>query len=319
MTEPADAAPALPAGVVLGLTGTPADEPGLRTALTEARRRGLPLHLLWPCPPAGHAVRTVGRRAEARYLERVRSVAAAVPGSTVTAELTTVAPARALVAASRTAGLLVLRPHAPSGAPPGYDPVVRDVVCHARCPVLVDRTRRDGCPTDGHGLRGVPGAPAEDTGGVVVGVDDGAADHLLTAAAAEARRRGTSLLVVHAAPARQASGPAARLSPPGPGRRPAGAGTGRGLADAVDRLRGHHPGLRVDLRVVEGAPGGALTALSRGADLVVLGRARRTGPLRRTTGAVVDRAACPVLVVPLPPPEGGPPPSGRLLSGAEPR
>jgi nucleotide-binding universal stress UspA family protein len=215
----------------------------------------------------------------------------------VTAELTTGPLARALVAASRTADLVVLR-SAGAGA------VVQEVARHAWCPVLLDRSRGSSTEHDGLGLRGIHGAAADDTGGVVVGVGDATtAPELLTAAVEEAARRGTGLLVVHArtvpAPARLA--PLPRDPVGGPGGRSAVQrdDTEQLLADAVDRLHVGRPGVPVEFRRVEGAAGSALVALSSGADLLVIGRPHRTGLLPRTTTVVVDRATSAVLVVPV--------------------
>ena len=242
---------------------------------------------------------------------------AALPGLPVTAQLTTGPLARALVEASRTADVVVLRTT-------GAGAVVQEVARHAWCPVLLDRSRSSSTEHDGHGLRGIPGAVADDTGGVVVGVGDAAsALELLTTAVEEAARRGTGLLVVHArpvpAPARAAPRPRqpAEDTAARPTVQPEDAAE-QSLADAVALLRLGRPGVPVEFRRVEGAAAGALVALSSGADLLVVGRPHRTGLLPRTTKVVVDRATSAVLVVPVSGHHPGPPPSAGTREESRP-
>lgn len=228
---------------VVGIDGTDADAAALRTASLEAHHRRALMQLVGSFPsakaqpgsPTAVAAQKAEQLAAARHLERLRGVAAAaLPGLPVTAELTTGPLARALVTASRTAAVVVLR-CAPNGA------VAQQVARHAWCPVLLDRSRGSFTAHDGHGLGSIPGAVADDTGGVVVGVGDAAsAADLLTVAIDEAARRGTGLLVVHARPTRTPVRAALRHPAAGTGVRSAVDQDGaaeRLLADAVEQLR----------------------------------------------------------------------------------
>jgi nucleotide-binding universal stress UspA family protein len=313
--------PREPRCIVVGVDGTPADSATLRTVILEAHHRLAPVHLVRSFPPskgsAGSPAAVAARKAEqgaaARHLQRLRTeTAAALPGLPVTTTLTSGPLARALVEASRTADMVVLR-----GARTGV--IAQEVARHAWCPVLLDRARVSSSAHDGLGLRGIPGVVADDTGGVVVGVGDAAsATDLLSTAVDEAARRGTGLLVVHARPVRAVPRP----------RQPAADTAARSaaqqdeaaeqlLADAVDRLRIGRPGVPVVFRRVEGAAGSALVALSSGADLLVVGRPHRTGLLPRTTTIAVDRATSPVLVVPVSSRESGSP--SHVVIGQESR
>jgi nucleotide-binding universal stress UspA family protein len=305
--------------VVVAVEGTSADAAALRTAIREAGSRPAPVHLVRSFPAstgrAGSTRAVAAQKAEqlaaARHLERLRAVvAAALPGLPVTAALTTAHLARALVAASRTADVVVLRAAA-AGAP--TDAVAQEVARHAWCPVLLDRSANSAPELERPGVGDVRPPVADDVGRVVVGVGDAAsARELLTAAVEEAARRGTGLLVVHArsplAPARAAPRPHGPAADPEL-RAPVAQhdATEEQLADAVDRLRRDRPGVPVELRQVDGAPGGVLVDLSRGADLLVVGRPHRTGLLPRATTVAVDRATSAVLVVPVIRPEPGPP------------
>ena len=117
---------------------------------------------------------------------------------------------------------------------------------------------------------------------VAVGVGDARASGPLVGAARDvAVRLGADLRIVHA-----------------------GAGGSREVA-ALQRefaaVLADHPDLRVEWQVEPGAPEDALVAAADTASLVVVGRHHRKhaiGPhLGSTARAVLDRAACPVMVV----------------------
>jgi nucleotide-binding universal stress UspA family protein len=297
--------------VVAGIDGTPASEATVRTAVVEAHRRSLPLHLVWAVPgPPSARIGTTRPDAGERHVERLRALAAgALPDVPVTCELVMGSPGRVLVSRSRTAALVVLRaPHSPAAGVRTAGSLTMDAVGevtrHAWCPVLVDRPRTGAPWPDGAGLRGVHGGRAEDTGGVVVGVDGGpSTTELVTVAAEEAARRGTGLLVVHARPVRTAA--RLPLNRVGGGHQPpetAPPGQEAGqerVAETIARIRDSHAGSSVELRVVEGQPASALVGVAAGADLLVVGRPHRTGLLPRTTQAALSRATAPVLVVPV--------------------
>lgn len=127
---------------------------------------------------------------------------------------------------------------------------------------------------------------------VVVGVDD--SDNslfALDAAASEAALRHAPLHVVHADPFATATD---GIAGPLPGA------AGRWVNRAVERARGAYPHLDVTGEVVRGFPQAVLAGASRDADLVVVGD-RGLGAVARAmletvAGALVLRAACPVLV-----------------------
>ena len=321
MTErsaPPLAGPGEPRSVVVAVDGTSADSATLRTAILEAHHRLAPVYLIRSFPssmgstgsPRAVAARKAEQLAAARHLELLRAVLVeALPGLPVTAELTTGPLARALVEASRTADVVVLR-DARTGT--STSAIAQAVARHAWCPVLLDRSRSSSAEPDGRDPGGSTGARADDPGGVVVGVGDPAsATELLTAAVEEAALRGTGLLVVHARPTGAPVRAAPRPRPPADDPRARSAGeqddaAEQLLADTVDRLRAGRPGVPVEFRRVEGAPGTALVASSTGADLLVVGRPHRTGLLPRTTTMAVDHATSAVLVVPVSSPEPGP-------------
>ncbi|WP_033431721.1 universal stress protein [Saccharothrix syringae] len=125
-------------------------------------------------------------------------------------------------------------------------------------------------------------ATAERGGPVVVGVDGSPVDGPAVRFAHEfADRVGAGVVVVHASDE---------------GVHPAGV-----EADLADCAR-RHPGVRARLEVVTGAPVDALLAAARDARLVVVG-SHGAGVVRRALfgsvgHSVVDRATCPVAVLP---------------------
>jgi nucleotide-binding universal stress UspA family protein len=136
---------------------------------------------------------------------------------------------------------------------------------------------------------------------VVVGVD-GSVDARAAAewAAREARVHGGTLVVVHAW-----SMPAAMsaIAPqPAFSYDQLEADAARVLAEEVAHLRAAEPGVTVEPLLRYGAPTEVLLDDDLGADLIVVGTrgvGRVTGLLLGSVSqAVVDRARCPVLVVP---------------------
>jgi nucleotide-binding universal stress UspA family protein len=72
------------------------------------------------------------------------------------------------------------------------------------------------------------------------------------------------------------------------------------LAVIVERVRGEHPGLRIDERVINGHPAPILVDASKGADLLVVGSRGHGGFVGMLLGSVSEycttNAHCPVLV-----------------------
>ncbi|MEU4119894.1 universal stress protein [Kitasatospora sp. NPDC028055] len=126
----------------------------------------------------------------------------------------------------------------------------------------------------------------------VLAAVDGSPESLAAAgwAADEAVRRGLRLRLVHAWPWPQHAAPGL------PGVSEVRGRVVGVLADAAQRLRADHPGLEVDVALMdEHAPAGVVAAAAS-AELVVLGRTgRHLGPVTR---AVIRGVRCPVVVVP---------------------
>ncbi|MFJ9770592.1 universal stress protein [Kitasatospora sp. NPDC101157] len=126
----------------------------------------------------------------------------------------------------------------------------------------------------------------------VLAAVDGSPESLAAAgwAADEAVRRGLPLHLVYAWPWPQHAAPGL------PGVSEARGLAVSMLADAAERARADHPGLTVDVALVdEPAPAG-ITAAAASAELLVLGRTgHHLGPVTRT---VIHDARCPVVVVP---------------------
>ena len=144
------------------------------------------------------------------------------------------------------------------------------------------------------------------SGTIVVGVDGSdAATEALRWAADEARLRSATLVAVHAwsfVPPQPIGDPGMLAMPAGdlPGQLDAEREAAqRSLDGAIEDALG--PGVEVERRLVEGDAGEVLVTESKGADLVVVGSHGRSGFKAAILGSVsrhvVDRAACPVVVV----------------------
>jgi nucleotide-binding universal stress UspA family protein len=145
-------------------------------------------------------------------------------------------------------------------------------------------------------------------GTIVVGVDGSAASReALRWAAREANLRAARLVAVHA----WAFVPMAPIGDPGmvpmpavdfPGHLDAEQEAARADFDAaLAAAVGAEPEIEVEQRLVEGDAGEVLVSESADADLVVVGSHGRSGIKAALLGSVsrhvVDRAACPVVVV----------------------
>jgi nucleotide-binding universal stress UspA family protein len=77
------------------------------------------------------------------------------------------------------------------------------------------------------------------------------------------------------------------------------------LGNVTNDVNGEADGVEIERRVVEGAPGAALVSESRGADLLVVGSRGHGGFAGLLLGSVsqqcANHAACPVVIVRLPP------------------
>jgi nucleotide-binding universal stress UspA family protein len=134
------------------------------------------------------------------------------------------------------------------------------------------------------------------SGAIVVGVDGSrASSDAVRWSLAEARRRGNSVLLVHAVDAADAQRAAA---------------TGTTVAECAADVAGAHrryalqiaPDLRIRIQVTDGAAADVLAELSRRVGLVVVGGGGPAGMSSSALGSVGPRLAahahCPVVVVP---------------------
>lgn len=279
-----------PGAVVVGVDGSPEARVAARLGAQEARHRGAPLELVLVLPwrePArqratGADLAGVVRSAAGLILEATAAHAGrAAPGIAVATHVVTGHPAQVLLEASSTAALVCVGSRN-EGTLPGLllGSVARAVVGRAACPVLVVSLRH---------LARVRGRR-----GVVVGIDGEPGSEALGAvAAAAAEARDTDLLAVHT-----------WAHPHDPLLHPADVQL-REEARLDELLDASVPGGAPNVRrlVEPGAPAEALVAASLTAELLVVGRHPRHGlhldRLGAVTTAVLHRAACPVLVVPL--------------------
>ncbi|MER7333827.1 MULTISPECIES: universal stress protein [unclassified Micromonospora] len=281
--------------VVVGVDGSPSSLVAAEHAARAAALRSRPLHLVHGyLHPLGYGVPVnpydVGLPAPTEEAQKMLERAAADlverwPGLAVEARQVAGGPGATLVEESRRAELVVVGSRGLGGfAGLLLGSVGAQVAAHAHCPVLVVRPAEEPIPVDGPVLVGVDGSePAE----LAVGY-----------AADEAARRGVGLVLAHVRP------------PDGERRVPDEvAGTGAAghaesaelLATAGAAVRGSHPGLAVEERVLRaGKPEQALVEASGAAALVVVGSRGRGGfagmLLGSVSHALVQHAHCPVLV-----------------------
>ena len=278
--------------VVIALAHSPHTEDTLAWGITEAVRMDRPVRLvgvvdlpreaaMWAwavsVPDATGAVAAKGYLDGLADREQGRR-----PDLRVSTAVLQGVPAAELRAESQDASLLVV---GAGGRGRGrVSRVAAHVAAHAQCPVAVVRP---------------PIAPdgADGALSVVVGVD-GSATSLGAAhvAAAAARARGARLTVVHVRPT--------VAEPYGPGvaaPEPPDAGPARQAADELAALlRERHPGVDVEVVVVDDDPAHALVTASGDAQLVVVGsRGLGSFPgmlLGSVSNEVVRTALCTVLV-----------------------
>jgi nucleotide-binding universal stress UspA family protein len=299
-----------PAGVVVGIDGSPRAASALMTALEEAARRAdtVTAVLAYPAPGSWGATENADAgepdRLAAAVLEEARrfvdeaTMPLPAPLREVALELSVRAgsPAPLLAEAARTAVLLVVGHH---GRGMVGDAVLGStalrVLSLAACPVLVDRPRE-----------------VVADGPVVVGIDRSPGSAAaLRYALRDATRRGVGLVAITG------------TAPPPVmvGFRPMGAAAlgevSRALQprveqfvrevvkEVVDSDRWCHPVPEVDVVVRGEDPAEALVdvAEQRGAPVVVVGRTGHGAFARWLLGSVahgaVVRAPCPVVVVPV--------------------
>jgi nucleotide-binding universal stress UspA family protein len=280
--------------VVVGVDASQYAARAAAWAADEAVERGAALHVIHafdfapgsalpqPEPAAvDEAVRATHAWVLAQAEHRVHE---AHPDLTVVTELVRQTPAGALVAASRTADLLVVGTRGRGGfAGLVLGSVSMRVAAHSHCPVVLLRT---------------PGSEAGRSGPVVLGMEHGESQDAVAFAFEAAARAGTGIRAVHA-------------WAPYPGHAQGYISDTDILArqaadDMVTMLKGareEYPGVPVKISVTRGHPAAVLAEASRGARLTVVGAHRRHGPLSLGVGPIIQGllglAESPVAVVPV--------------------
>lgn len=298
------------APVVVGVDGSPSADLAVTAAAEEAVRRGTRLVVLHAADPAVYE----GGPAPADYTAAhdmvARAAAAARAGDhppRVETAVVRATPVGALLDASRDAALVVVGAWG-LGTAHGLlvGSVSRSLAGRASCPVLIVRMNA--------------GAPARFRRRVLVGVSGAADRPAVELAVEEARLRGTRLLAMHAwtVPAGMRARGLARR-----GIDFAAVARAQARMRLAAALEGAHlpEDVRIRQDVVRDTAAHALVAASHAADLLVIGARRPPGPgphpgphLGPVTRAVLVRAQCPVLVVPLPAPDR-PEPSPKRRAG----
>ena len=283
-----------PLPVVVGIDGSEAAASAARFALDEARRRSAPLHLVTATPQPSERLTAVLQDDQATSLRNVaQSIAQAAADAlgeeagdvTVSTHVAVGHAVDVLCAASARAQLIVLGSRGIGGMVGVLlGSTASRVVAQSSCPVAV-------LPED-------PDVLVRERRTVVVGVEGSQGDEdVLAVAFAEAASRGTDLLVVHAWQEVVLDTPLRTVSPLSDW---AGvvADEERVLAEAIAGWRDKEPDVPVREAVVRERTGPALVAASMTAELLVVGH--RTGRfLGSTTQSVLNRASCPIVVVPI--------------------
>ncbi|GAA4756849.1 universal stress protein [Actinomycetospora chibensis] len=266
-----------PAGVVVGVDGSPATHGAVAWAAREAARRQVPLDLVQVLPPSERShdeMRSPSGRAHA-LLEQARHAAHAVaPDLPVRLAVVDGVVGPALVATAAQARLLVLGAR-PSGgvADAGVGRTVARAMGHAACPVVVVPARWE---------------PGVDEAAVIVGVDGSTeAEGAVAFGADVAQRTGSSLTAVTVA-ARSGGETDEDVR--------------RHLAEGVAGTAGAHPDVPLREVVRRGQVAEKLLAEARdGAALLVVGSRGRGAVsgvlLGSTSQRVVHAASCPVAVL----------------------
>jgi nucleotide-binding universal stress UspA family protein len=241
------------ARIVVGVDGSPGSRAAVQWAAAEAGLRGLELRVLtaYHRPEEGSATGAI-------LHDAVTLARAAAPGIDVTCMAQAGYAVPVLLHAAEVADMVVVGCRHAGGLPGApHGTVGNQVATHARCCVVVVR-----------------GRTGSDTGPVVVGVGDSAADGpVLGRAFEEAALRSAPVLAVTT--------------------------QDRGLADSLAAWRDKFPEVPAECEVADGDPGRVLADRSRQARLVTVGP-RRHGfegvMLGAIGGRLVDRADCPVLI-----------------------
>ncbi|MET9153461.1 universal stress protein [Streptomyces griseoflavus] len=295
--------------ITVGLDGSPESLAAADWAAREAALRRLPVRLLqvWqPVPEPMASALLLGVDAHRYETERiltgaVKDLRERHPGVGVTGEHRVGAPAGILLDAARDTELLVLGSRALGGLV-GFlvGSVGQSVVARADVPVVL--VRAGGQASGGHHGEDPAGPPSAATGfrPVVLGLDTDSLDEtVITFAFEEARRRGTTLTVVHGwnLPPYYVHSLAAGVDP----REDIVRGQAAVLTEALLPWREKYPDVEVTEQSRLGSPADHLVVAARDASLLVVGRRVRRNPLGTHIGAVahavMHHATTPVAVV----------------------
>lgn len=292
--------------IMVGVDGSADALRAVDWAAVQAARRGWRLHIVHavarqlfePLPaPRFAEIRTWMRNTGDEVLEEARAHAVRrAPGIPTSTELVPDPPARGLLEASASSGLLVVGGHG-SGRVAGLllGSVALQVATHAVVPVVVVR----GEDVAAAPAVGPPGRREE----VVVGVDGSPASLAATDFAfEEAASSGALLRAVRAWTDLRGGGHAP--VPPARDRDASIAEERRALAALLAEPRKAHPRVEVVEEVVHGRAARVLIEASTRARLVVVGHRGLGGfaglLLGSVAHAVLHRARCPVAIVRLP-------------------
>lgn len=275
--------------VVVGVDGSAGAAQAAAWAASEAASRDVALQLVYaqgspytagmvmPLPYAEYDRRqpAAADRLFARALKPLRRAHPDLPITTAFAQN---AAARALVAASETADLLVVGSRGRGGfAGLLLGSVGLSVAAHAACPTVIVHRET---PHDA-------GRPE-----IVLGLDDDEPEPPISYAFAAARRAGADVRGVHVW----------HLSPYGYGEELDRTEETKVLDSVLRRARGSFPDVTATTEIARGNPAGRLLEAAAGARLLVVGSHRRHGPLSPGLGLVVHglihHAPCPIAVVP---------------------
>jgi len=294
--------------IVVATDGSRESVLAVEWAALEANRRGAPLRIVSTSAmpprmrPAYGSQETV---ADALQAASVHSLATAAgraaevaPNVRVHTDLLSGAPARAITDAASSASMLVVGARGAGGfAAMILGSVSRYAAMHAACPVVV--AQEESLPVHQQIAVGV-GDPDEAVSALQFAFD-------------EAALRGASLRAVHAwywLPELRpvwAAGEALTAATSGTGLRRldpevVSAESGRQLAEMLAGWHEKYPQVQLSEDVIHGHPGQVLASLSARADLVVLGRHRRTatGPpgVGSIQHAVLNHAHGPIAIIP---------------------
>ncbi|MFE0730155.1 universal stress protein [Streptomyces antibioticus] len=295
--------------ITVGLDGSLESRAAAEWAAREAELRDLPLkivHVWEPVPEPMAQAPLLGAETQQHWTERIpreaaRGIALRHPGVQVISEQLTGYPGDALAKAAKEAELLVLGSRGLGGIG-GFmvGSVSLSVVAHSDRPVVLVRALETAADEHEPDPAGIPSA-ATPFRPVVLGLDTQHPDDTLIEFAFDAaRRRATSLTVVHAwnPPPYYAYG-----TPANPALHEALAtADAQGLAEVLQPWRAKFPDVKVTEESRYGSPSVHVVDAAGGASLVVVGRRMRRSPLGAHIGhvahAVLHHSTAPVAVVP---------------------